>query len=341
MHHDSDNQKHILVTGGSGYIGSHTVLALLDNGFKVTIFDKAVPNPIFYKYIEQKSQQCSFIQADLLDLKNIEKVLSKNQFDGVIHFAADPAYVSQQPDCISRYYSNNVISSINLVDSCRKAGLSNFVFSSTAAMYGIPKSLPITESSDLKPINVYGYTKSVIEQMLVDYAEAYDFSSIRLRYFNACGADSQLRSGEMHEPEVHLIPNILKSIGTDKVFKLFGNDYKTKDGTCVRDYIHVSDLASAHLKALELLLSSDSTQKQVINLGTGTGYTNKEIFDTTEKIVGKQIPIDITSRRAGDPDELVADNSRAKQILNWQSTNSSLDNIIQTAWSWEQKIKII
>jgi UDP-glucose 4-epimerase len=330
------NLTHILVTGGSGYIGSHTVLSLLDNGFQVTILDKAIPNKVFQKYIQAIPEQCQFVQGDLLDLDLVRQIVSECNFDGVIHFAADPAYVSQEPDCINRYYSNNIISSINLIETCRELEVNNFVFSSTAAMYGIPDSLPIMETSKLQPINVYGYTKSVIEQMLIDFANAYGFSSVRLRYFNACGADSLMRSGEQHEPEVHLIPNILKSVGSDKVFKLFGNDYKTKDGTCVRDYIHVSDLASAHVKALELLLNSKENVKQVVNLGTGTGYTNQEIFETAEKVIGKKIPIEIVGRRAGDPDELVADNSKAKEILGWQTTHSSLENILTTAWQWEQ-----
>jgi UDP-glucose 4-epimerase len=330
---------HILVTGGAGYIGSHTVLTLLDSGFKVTILDKNSSNSVFVDYIQSLPDQCQFVQMDLLDLESLHNLLQINKFDGVIHFAADPAFVSQDPMYISRYYTNNVISSINLVETCRQFGLNNFVFSSTAAMYGNPETLPIQENSKLAPINVYGYTKSVIEKMLLDYSQSYQFNSIRLRYFNACGADSKLRSGEVHDPEVHLIPNILKSIGTDKVFELFGNDYKTKDGTCMRDYIHVSDLALAHVKALELLLNSEQTVCEVVNLGTGQGYTNREIFDTAEKVVNTKIPVKIGPRRAGDPDELVADNTKAKEVLGWTPTQSDLSNILTTAWNWEQKYK--
>jgi UDP-glucose 4-epimerase len=334
-------QQHILVTGGSGYIGSHTVLALLDKGFNVTILDKAIPNQTFFKYIKSVPAQCQFVQGDLLDFEVVHSVLSENKFDGVIHFAADPAYVSEESDCVSRYYTNNVVSSINLIEVCRVLEVNNFVFSSTAAMYGIPEQLPITEDSPLRQINVYGYTKSVIEKMLIDYAKSYALNSIRLRYFNACGADYQLRSGEVHEPEVHLIPNILQSVGTDKVFKLFGNDYKTKDGTCVRDYIHVSDLAQAHVLALSHLLKVENQESisQVLNLGTGFGYTNQEVFTAAEKIIGQKISIQISGRRAGDPDELVADNSKAIQVLNWKPQYSSLENILQTAWNWEKLSK--
>lgn len=330
---------HILVTGGAGYIGSHTVLALLDSGFEVTIIDKKLPNSTFLEYINTLPKKCHYIQINLLDLPTLNNLLSVNQFDGVIHFAADPAFVSQDKMYINRYYCNNVISSINLIEACREFGVNNFVFSSTAAMYGNPDTLPIQENSKLSPINVYGYTKSIIEKMLFDYSEAYDMSSIRLRYFNACGADVNLRSGEVHEPEVHLIPNILKSIGTDKVFELFGNDYKTKDGTCMRDYIHVSDLASAHVKALELMLKTKELMCEVVNLGTGRGYTNQEIFETAEKVVNNSIPVKVGPRRAGDPDELVADNTKAKELLGWIPLYSDLNNILTTAWKWEQKWK--
>ena len=336
---NSNSQHTILVTGGCGYIGSHTVLALLDAGFQVVIFDKNLPNSAFGEYIKTLNNQCKFIEGNLLDLNLVQKTITQNNFDGVIHFAADPAFVSQSPQYISGYYTNNVISSINLINTCREHNLNNFVFSSTAAMYGNPKTLPIREDSELAPINVYGYTKSVIETMLLDYNRAYNFQSVRLRYFNACGADSDMRSGEEHDPEVHLIPNILQSVGTDKVFELFGNDYKTVDGTCMRDYIHVSDLASAHLKALKLMLNSNDNTCQVINLGTGAGFTNQQIFTTAEKTIGQSIPLKIVGRRAGDPDELVADNTKAKNILGWQPVNSSLDNILQSAWKWQQNKK--
>ena len=349
--------KLILVTGGAGYIGSHTVLSLLESGCQVVILDKAPLQSVFKKSLEIFGAQVLFEQANLLDLQNLKAIFKKYKFDGVIHFAADPAIVSPLPLHASQYYSQNVVSSINLVDTCREFGVNNFVFSSTAAMYGIPETLPISENSKLQPINIYGYTKSVIEKMLRDYNQVFGLNSISLRYFNACGADEQMRTGECHFPEIHLIPCILQSIGTEKVFELYGNDYNTSDGTNVRDYIHVTDLASGHVKALKYLfkggchpelVSGSSVVGQnnkiceAVNLGTGSGYSNKQIFETAQKIIGQKIPLKIVGRRGnGDPDELVADNTKAKAILSWQSTNSSLENILQTAWNWENAKKAL
>ena len=331
----NSTSKTILVTGGAGYIGSHTVLALIESGFKVVILDKAPLHKVFVEALRPIQEHFYYEQVNLLDLQNLKVLFQTYKFDGVIHFAADPAIVSPLPQHASEYYSQNVVSSINVIDTCREFGVSNFVFSSTAAMYGIPECLPIKESSRLQPINIYGYTKSVIERMLQDYNQVFGINSVALRYFNACGADSQMRTGECHFPEIHLIPNILQSVGTDKVFELYGNDYNTPDGTNVRDYIHVTDLASGHVKALEYLFENKNIC-QAINLGTGSGYSNKQIFDTAQKIIGQQIPLKIVGRRGnGDPDELVADNTKAKQILRWEPTNSSLENILQTAWNWE------
>jgi UDP-glucose 4-epimerase len=343
--------KTILVTGGSGYIGSHTVLSLLEIGCKVIIVDKALLHSIFENSLKVFGERVIFEQLNLLDLTLLKGIFQKYKFDGVIHFAADPAIVSPLPEHASGYYTQNVVSSVNLIDMCREYSVNNFVFSSTAAMYGLPEILPIVENSKLQPINIYGYTKSVIERMLQDYNQVFGMNSIALRYFNACGADSQMRTGECHFPEIHLIPNILQSVGTDKIFELYGNDYNTPDGTNVRDYIHVTDLADGHVKALEYLfesclsaptqgLSEGLGYKKIceaINLGTGSGYSNKQIFDTAQQIIGQHIPIKIVGRRGnGDPDELVADNNKAKQILKWEPTQSSLENILQTAWDWEK-----
>jgi UDP-glucose 4-epimerase len=327
--------KTILVTGGAGYIGSHTVLALLKSGFEVVILDKTPLHQVFKKNIQEFGDNVKFEQINLLDLSLLRAVFGKYEFDGVVHFAADPAIVSTLIEHTSQYYTQNVISSINIVDMCREFKVNNFVFSSTAAMYGIPESLPIKENFKLQPINIYGYTKSVIEKMLQDYNQVFGMNSITLRYFNACGADKQMRTGECHFPEIHLIPNILQSVGTDKIFELYGDDYDTRDGTNVRDYIHVTDLADGHVKALEYLFVNHNTA-EAINLGTGSGYSNKQIFDTAKKIIGMEIPIKIVGRRGnGDPDELVADNTKAKELLNWEPTESSLENILQTAWDWE------
>ncbi len=382
MSNNSTN-KQILVTGGAGYIGSHTVLSLLESGFKVVILDKVPLQSVFKKSLEIFGTQVLFEQVNLLDLHNLKTIFAKYQFDGVVHFAADPAIVSQLPLHASQYYSQNVISSINLVDTCREFGVNNFVFSSTAAMYGNPETLPIKESSKLEPVNIYGYTKSVIEKMLQDYNQVFGLNSISLRYFNACGADEQTRTGECHSPEIHLIPCILQSIGTEKIFELYGDDYNTPDGSNVRDYIHVTDLASGHVKALEYLFNNESKSLilsngkvgsslpnkassrqaknsivkglesinhqskkpsicEAINLGTSSGYSNKQIFKTTQKIIGQNIPLKIVGRRgSGDPGELVADNSKAKKVLGWTPTNSNLENILQTAWNWEKVKKTL
>jgi UDP-glucose 4-epimerase len=361
---NSSTKKTILVTGGAGYIGSHTVLALIESGFEVVILDKAPLHKVFVESLRPQCEHVYYEQCDLLDLDYLKVIFGMNKFDGVIHFAADPAIVSPLPEHASQYYTQNVVSSINLVDTCREFGVKNFVFSSTAAMYGVPESLPISENSKIQPINIYGYTKSVIERMLQDYNQVFGMNSIALRYFNACGADKQMRTGECHFPEIHLIPNILQSVGTDKVFELFGNDYNTPDGTNVRDYIHVTDLASGHVKALEYLFHNETEKEGVIlslvkdpvseglrnkneeikkisiceaiNLGTGTGYSNKQIFETAQKVIGQEIPLKIVGRRGnGDPDELVADNNKAKEVLKWEPRNSSLENILQTAWDWE------
>lgn len=333
---NTSTSKTILVTGGAGYIGSHTVLALLESGFQVVILDKAPLHIVFETDLKVFDKNVHFEQTNLLDLQSLKIIFEKYKFNGVIHFAADPAIVSPLPKHASEYYSQNVVASINLIDTCREFGVNNFVFSSTAAMYGIPESLPIIENSKLQPINIYGYTKSVVERMLQDYNKVFGMNSVALRYFNACGADKQKRTGECHFPEIHLIPNILQSVGTDKIFELFGNDYNTPDGTNVRDYIHVTDLASGHVKALEYLFANKKSC-EAINLGTGSGFSNKQIFDTAQKIIGQEIPLKIVGRRGnGDPDELVADNTKAKEILNWEPANSSLENILQTAWDWEQ-----
>jgi UDP-glucose 4-epimerase len=338
----SQSNKTILVTGGAGYIGSHTVLALVEENYNVVILDKAPLHSVFCNTIKQYGQQIQYEQVDLLQVNDVKAVFVKYKLDGVIHFAADPAIVSPLPEHASAYYTNNLVTSINLIDLCRQYGVDKFIFSSTAAMYGIPESLPISENSKVEPINIYGYTKSVVERMLQDYSTNFGFNSIALRYFNACGGDKAARTGECHWPEIHLIPCILQSIGTDKVFQLYGDDYNTPDGTNVRDYIHVSDLASGHVKALDYLFTNTNLDNnktstcEAINLANGTGYSNKQIFEATEKVVGRKIPLQIAGRRGkGDPDELVADNTKALELLKWKPVNSDLINILETAWNWE------
>ena len=326
--------KNILITGGAGYIGSQTTIEIMDNtDWNVIIFDKAKLNSFVARSYSVFSSRIKVLKGNLLDHTDLENLFANNKIDGIIHFAAS-IEVGESQINPSLYYENNVIGSFNLINKANLNGVKKIVFSSTAAVYGIPESVPILETSIINPINAYGYTKLVIEQMLRDFGRSYKMDSICLRYFNACGADKLGRTGENHNPETHLIPSILQSIGTDRIFKIFGNDYNTPDGTCVRDYIHTSDLASAHILALKKLLENDGIIKS-INLGTGSGYSNKQVFETVEDITGHKINMEIGARRDGDPDQLVADNSLAKLYLGWNPANSSLENIIQDAWNWE------
>jgi UDP-glucose 4-epimerase len=325
--------KNILVTGGCGYIGSQTSISLLESGYSVTIFDKAEPNSILKKSFLAFGDKIKILKGDLLNIEDLDSLFANTQIDGIIHFAAS-IEVGESQINPALYYENNIIGSFNLINKANLNGIKKIVFSSTAAVYGIPKSVPILENSTTDPINTYGYTKLVIEQMLRDFGRSYQLDSICLRYFNACGADDQCRTGENHSPETHLIPSMLQSIGTDRVFKIFGDNYNTPDGTCVRDYIHTMDLANAHILALEKLLNGSGIVKS-INLATGSGFSNKQVFDTVQKITGHKINMQISDRRDGDPDQLVADNTLAKEYLRWNPKNSDLENIISTAWKWE------
>lgn len=320
-------QASILVLGGNGYIGSHTNLELLEKDYFTVVGDK-VRNSKFESY-----KNWIYRKLDLQDLESIRKVFKEFKFNGVIHFAAS-IEVSESQQNPEKYYYNNVVGSLNLLKVMREFQVKNLIFSSTAAVYGIPNEIPISESSSKSPINTYGKTKLVVEEMIADYSKAYGMSAICLRYFNACGADKQNRSGESHQPETHLIPNILKAIkNPNEVFKINGDDYPTSDGTCVRDYIHVTDLATAHVLALEKILKQDQIYK-TINLGTKRGFSIKEIIQVAEKVTKKKVSIAIGKRRPGDPAVLVADNQEALKFLNWQPVHSDLENIITTAWNW-------
>ncbi len=322
----------ILVTGGAGYIGSQTNLFLLENGFETVVFDNLV-----YGHLTNIPQnaKCQFVQGDLLNLTQLEEVFAKNKIDAVIHFAAF-AYVGESVENPAKYYQNNVLGSFNLLETMRKFGCQKLVFSSTCATYGTPEILPITENEKQKPINPYGWSKLMIEQMIKDYHHAYGLNAVVFRYFNAAGADRHLRTGEEHNPETHLIPLILEvASGKRDQIMIFGDDYETPDGTCIRDYIHTEDLASAHFLGVKKL----ETEKvcEFVNLASGNGYSVREIIQTVEKVTGITIKTKIAPRREGDPAMLIADNSKARDFLGWNPINSNLENIIQTAWNWEQK----
>lgn len=327
--------KNILVTGGAGYIGSHCVLELVKKNYNVIVFDNLSTGHIETINTLKQFAGIKFVNGDLLNKEDLENVFCKNKIDAVIHFAAF-SLVGESVKNPQKYYINNVCGTINLMQSMLRYDVKKLVFSSTAATYGEPQYTPIDEKHPQKPINTYGMTKLMLERIMDDYDRAYGFRSVRLRYFNVAGANSEALVGEWHDTETHLIPNILKStFKSETNFKLFGNDYNTKDGTCVRDYINVEDLAKAHILALEYLNKNGKTD--YFNLGTNNGNSNLEIFKTCEKITDRNIPFEICPRREGDPAILVADNTKAKNILGW-SPEKDIEYSIKTAYNWEKKL---
>lgn len=323
----------ILVTGGAGYIGSHCVMALLEQNNDVVIFDNLSTGHIETVETLKKYGPVEFQKGDLTNFDDINSVFKNYDIDKVVHFAAF-SQVGESVVNPQKYYINNVCGTINLLRAMLENNVKKIVFSSTAATYGEPVYIPIDEKHPQNPINPYGQTKFMIEKIMDDYDKAYDLKSVRLRYFNVAGADSKSRIGEWHDPETHLIPNILKStFNNGKTFQMFGDDYDTKDGTCVRDYINVEDLAQAHLLALKYLDNGGETN--YFNLGTNDGNTVKEVFSACEKVTEKTIPVEIKPRRAGDPASLVADNRKAKEILKWLPEHL-LEESIKTAYKWEK-----
>lgn len=328
----------ILVTGGAGYIGSHCVLGLVQNGYDVVIFDN-LENGHFetvekLKNISAKGRVVDFIQGDLKNIDDIKNVFKKHKIiDAVAHFAA---YIEVGESVINpqKYYYNNVYGSLNLFNAMLENNVKKIVFSSTAAIYGEPEYTPIDENHPQNPINAYGQSKLIVEKILDDYDKAYQLKSVRLRYFNVAGADKKSRIGEWHEPESHLIPNILKSTFTGgKVFEMFGDDYDTKDGSCVRNYVNIEDLINAHILALKYL--ENDGQTTFVNLGTGEGNSVKEVFDICQKITGKTILVNKQPKRAGDSAVLIADSKKAKKVLNWETCRTLEESVI-SAFKWEK-----
>jgi UDP-glucose 4-epimerase len=317
----------LLVTGGAGYVGSHTVHALLAQGHEVVILDNLSTG---HKWA---LQDCELITIDLRDEINLVRNLKGRGFDGVLHFAAK-SLVGESKNQPAVYYQNNVGGTTNLVRAMQAADIQRLVFSSTAAIFGNPMSDLIDEAHPKTPINVYGQTKLVVEQMLEAVTASADFSATCLRYFNAAGANNGADLGEWHEPETHLIPNALRAAaGTGNPLTLFGDDYPTPDGTCIRDYIHVDDLASAHVAAIDAM--TESGVFGTYNLGNGNGYSVKEVITACEKAVGSEIPFTIGPRREGDPATLVASSQKARDELSWTPTHDSIEEIAQSAWNWE------
>lgn len=321
---------HYLVTGGAGYIGSHLVRALIQNGDTATILDN------FSTGHRWATQGQAVVDVDLRNLEVLRAALRDKQFDGVFHFAAKSLVGESNQQPLS-YYQNNVGGTANLLEVALENGWTQCVFSSTAAVYGNPQTERIAEDHPTQPINVYGKTKLAMEGMLNDLCAAQPFSAACLRYFNAAGAASDASLGESHEPETHLIPNALKAaLGTGGPLTIFGDDYPTPDGTCIRDYIHVEDLASAHLKAMKYLQAHKGFA--VFNLGNGQGFSVKEVFAACEAAAQQSIPHSVGPRRAGDPARLVADATKAREALEWTPVHTQIDNIVASAWAWENII---
>ena len=319
----------ILVLGGAGYIGSHTVSELIDAGEQVVIIDNLETG-----HIEAVHPKARFYQGDIRDRSFVDSVFEKESIDAVIHFAAN-SLVGESMTNPLKYYDNNLYGTKVLLESMVAHNIDKIVFSSTAATYGEPENIPILESDRTEPTNPYGETKLSMEKMMKWTGVAHGLRYVALRYFNACGAHISGKIGEAHNPETHLIPLILQvPNGQRDYISIFGEDYDTKDGTCVRDYIHVTDLAQAHILAVRYLM--EGGRSDVFNLGNGVGFTVKEVIETARKVTGHPIPAQVAPRRAGDPAKLIASSEKAKQVLGWRPEHAELEEIIATAWKWHK-----
>ena len=319
----------ILVLGGAGYIGSHTVYELIEKGKEVVVADNLETG--FMQAVHPKAK---FYQGDIRDKAFLDDLFSKEKIDGVIHFAAN-SQVGESMTNPLKYYDNNLHGTMVLLKSMVEHDVDKIVFSSTAATYGEPERIPILENDKTEPTNTYGETKLSMEKMMKWTGKAHNLRYVALRYFNACGAHKSGKIVEAHNPETHLIPLILQvPLNQRKYISVFGNDYDTKDGTCVRDYIHVTDLAQAHILALEYL--SNGNESNVFNLGNGVGFTVNEIIETARNVTGHSIPAKMESRRAGDPSQLIASSEKAKTVLGWKPEFTDINSIIETAWNWHR-----
>jgi len=317
----------ILVTGGAGYIGSHAVRLFLARGHDVWVYDSLAEGHRGAVPAER------LIVGDLVEVARLDQALVQHRIEAVVHFAAY-TYVGQSVRDPGKYYQNNLVNALNLMECMRKQRIWRFVFSSTAATYGVPQKQPITEEELQRPINPYGNSKLAVELALADYAKAYTWGYAALRYFNAAGASADASIGEDHDPETHLIPLVIKAVlGQIPAVEVFGTDYPTSDGTCIRDYIHVEDLAEAHLLALERLEPGTGLR---YNLGIGRGYSVREVIETVANVSGKPVPLKEGPRRAGDPPILVASSERIRRELGWRPRYHELRSIVETAWHWHQ-----
>ncbi len=319
----------VLVTGGAGYIGSHACKALAEGGWRPVAFDNLV-----YGH-EEAVRWGPLERGELEDRARLDEVMERYRPVAVMHFAAY-AYVGESVENPGKYYRNNVAGSLTLLEACRDRGIDRFIFSSTCATYGMPEVVPITESEPQKPINPYGASKLMIERMLRDFDHAHGLRSVSLRYFNAAGADESGEIGEDHDPETHLIPLVIDAaLGRRSHIEVYGDDYPTPDGSAIRDYIHVTDLAAAHVLALDYL--GEGGETTALNLGTGNGHSVLEIIRAVERVSGRKVPMKIGPRRPGDPPELVADASLARRVLGWSPRYVSVDEVVRSAWRWHTR----
>lgn len=316
----------VLVTGGAGYIGSVTTAALIEEGHTVTVLDDLSSG-----HLQAVHPEARFVNGDISD-RNVIESICHDGIDVAMHFAAF-IEVGESAADPSKYYGNNLAKSLHFFDNLRASGVHNIVFSSTAAVYGEPERIPLTESAPLHPVNPYGWTKMMVEQLLRDYDQAYGFKSVSLRYFNAAGAFGPY--GEDHRPESHLIPRILSAASEGTSLQVYGTDYDTQDGSCIRDFVHVKDLADAHILAAQYLCTGGSSD--CFNLGTGKGFSVLEVIKSAEKVIGRRIDYRITQRREGDSAVLVASLEKAQRILGWKKQVSTLEEIIESAWRWKQE----
>lgn len=315
----------VLVVGGAGYIGSHTAQALKRRGYEVIVYDNLVNGHA------ELAQGCELIVGDISDRAKLTEVLRR--VEAVMHFAAH-AYVGESVVNPRKYFQNNVLDGLTLLHAVLDCNVRRFVFSSSCAVYGVPAKVPITEDMPRSPVNPYGVTKLIFEQALASYGPAYGLGYVSLRYFNAAGADEGGLIGEIHSPETHLIPSAFEAIHSQRpALDIFGDNYPTPDGTCVRDYIHVNDLADAHIKGLEYL---DGGTSVALNLGTGRGHSVREVLATIKAVTGREVPSRMAPARPGDPPALVADPARAEKLLNWKAKRS-LEEIVATAWKWAER----
>jgi len=320
----------ILVTGGLGYIGSHVNKQLNKRGYETLVVDNLVHGH------KEFAKWGKFEHCDLSDLERLRKIFQEYPIQAVLHFAAF-AYVGESMSNPQKYYFNNVVNSINLLNAMRKVDVNTFIYSSSCTVYGVPETNPIVESFQTSPINTLGRTKITVEKILEDYDRAYGFKSVALRYFNASGADPDCEIGEWHEPETHIIPLTLDvALGKKEFVEIYGTDYSTFDGTCIRDYIHVDDLAEAHILALEHLLNNGKSD--VFNLGNENGYSVNQLIDMARSVTGNSIKSKHSPRRPGDPPDLRASSEKIQKILDWKPKFNSLEVILSTAWEWHKKL---